>query len=258
MIDDHQPIVKPDRLPPIRILDILVLTTTMAFVFMIQEQFERAQGAPILPAALKYGAKLVYATHSGIALAAIYWLILQKRITGKFFQQPGHWILASNAISQTTMLIVWFLFSAEGDDLSDQGFPSVLFCSFFLAELLSSAILILATFKIRGIWRWVTGLLSVASLATALTFLATAFFFRTTGPSSIAISISSFFGAVATIAGALNVFFVLFAINTDRKTRTSRDWLHWISLIVFFSQSIAQPIFSYLYTHYANLNLQAN
>jgi hypothetical protein len=141
------------------------------------------------------------------------------------------------------------------DSSADQINLSLLFGSLFIVELLACAFLIVASFKISGIWRWVAGMMAVTYLATALTYFATAILLRPAYDlNSLMSVVSAFFSVAVLILGVLNIILVIAAMIIDRRNRISRDWLHWIALIVFFFHSVAQPIIDQLFTYYANLN----
>ena len=132
---------KPTRLPPIRILDFLVLTTAMAFVFMLQEKMNRQNGLPETNMVFDFVFRLAYAIPAGFSIAAIYWLIVQRRITGRFFHQPGHWFLAGFAVLQVGMVAVSLLYFSSGDAVLDDGVSLLLGC---LAAIQVAAVVFLS------------------------------------------------------------------------------------------------------------------
>ena len=98
---------RPNRLPPFRILDLMVLTSAMAFVFMVQDKMMASQPETFQSTAWLI-IRMVNAIPGGIAIASIFWIANQQWVTGRFFLHPGHWILGGYA--WTTMLSFGVLF----------------------------------------------------------------------------------------------------------------------------------------------------
>ena len=92
---------------PLRIIDLMIITASMAVVFMMYEatpdQFDHSSW-------LFYPLQFFTATCYGIFLAALVWLPLQRVHTRRLFHHPGHWIIGSGLISTLGVIGFWAIY----------------------------------------------------------------------------------------------------------------------------------------------------
>ena len=234
----NQLVDRPDRLPPIRILDLMALTAAMAFVFMIQSQWMDVE-----PQAFNTTAWLVLsmvaAVPAGIAFASIFWIANQKRITGRFLIQPGHWILASYALD-TTFTFAFWLFLFRNSELNSPGLLTPFFASLGLTYFAAGGLMIFGLFFTPIRWWGV-----IASLATSYGISGMSFMVNLTminaapAPAMHWIAILEY-GKFA--ANTICILFLIIAMVVDIRKKTSRDWLHWAGTLVLFLAFGVQPI----------------
>lgn len=234
----------PKRLPPVRIWDLMVLTTSMAVVYLLQGWLSDFQ--PELNSDAWNIMRLISSVPSGIALASVYWIVNQKCLTGKFFLQPGHWVLASQAVLMLQTIVAVLLLASSAEDIFQAGaWVRATLISFGLIHLLASLILVggLRFGSIR--WRLVLGATALIYASESLIYLSQAAPFQFAFTTVVAFV--SPFEFVASICGIL---FLVVAVMIDIRTRTRRDWLHWAGVAVLIFESVITPIVQWIFIRY--------
>jgi len=219
----------------------------MAFVFMLQDRMNRQTSETFVIFGFVF--RLVYAIPAGFSFAAIYWLINQKRVTGRFFLQPGHWFLAGFAIQQVGMLAVWFPFVSSGDAVLGNGVSVVWGC---MAAIQIAAVVILFFGVVRnhGTWRWLLGIVATVYLVTSLNLVANILMFQmTTGVRSSWINSMLFFHGLQilmAIGYVIGIIILTIAMLRDYTGKTSRDWLHWVGALMVTFHFIIMPMLTWI------------
>ncbi len=239
-------IERPKRLPPISILDLLVVTTALAFAFMIMGRLNKiAAQSPLSPYAdLAFWDvwRMMSSVLPGITFAGIYWIVKQKQTTGKFLWQPGHWILAAYAVLQvvqfTTGLVMNYIFGGSSFP-GDSGWLTLFFLLQLLANLTAVVILLVAPFRCPVQWRWV---LATAALTLFIDGLLYANNLQIIPPSAF-FRVTIMYGIYA--VGIPCILLLIVAAIIDVMQKTQRDWLHWIGVLVLFLAFIDHPMVRY-------------
>ena len=88
-------LLKP-QLPPIGIVDLMVLTAAMSLSFALRNQF-RSLGWHFQTDAIWFTTfeHICSSLYCGLPIAAAYRFYVQKKLTGRFLLEPGHWVLWS-------------------------------------------------------------------------------------------------------------------------------------------------------------------
>jgi hypothetical protein len=146
---------------------------------------------------------------------------------------------------------VFGLLSDRGD--ADFENPFVLFVTLTAIQLGAFVFLVFAAFHQSGIWRWALGMVAATFLATGLSYVLTLFMFSSTfgfGPSMMFL-----IGAnqiVLSVAYILAVILLIVAATSDRRKSVSRDWLHWVGVLVVLIHLIVLPIMLSIMSYLVN------
>lgn len=233
-----------------QIIDLMILTAAIAFVFMIHQSLKQPFGGGHW---LQYVYQFVLAGTSGIFLAAFLWLPLQLARTGRLFLHPGHWILGSGAIVTLGLFGFWIVnLLAENNEPNLQWFAYNNFVSTGL-QLISMGFLITACFACPMRWRVPIALLALSCLATGLLNSVHAIMMLDTGFNWI-FKIPMFISFGNHIISVCTVIAICIAVVMDLQGRTQRDWLHWMGLVAMLIQLTLLPVVLYLLIRFAPMN----
>jgi hypothetical protein len=239
---------KPERLPPFGVLDLLILVSCLGLVFAFQEQAASfGWFGPNENRLIQLITRLVLAIQFGIPLAAIYWLVKQKRITGKFFWQPGHWMLFAICIL-VVLLMTALPISRELEDQSLGAGPGIL-TVLMLGNIVTAITFLVATYFVQLRWRGVfltyfaTELLSSCSL---LIFLLAV----NNNMNSNWMSWMEPIEGISNVAQLACFTCLLIAVCMDLVQRKQRGWLHWAGILVMFNLVVVNSVLNWVYARF--------
>ena len=244
---------KQSRIRRFGIVDMLVLTATFALGIQLQTRLGYDFVLASIPTDFRSGlllvAGLICLGGISLSLASIYWLIEQKRTTGKFFREPGHWILASAACVPLLMVAIFLLFPASekatGNEFSSTHFLDEGLFTFLSIRpcliVLTSIFLCAGLPQSRKHWQFVLLCLICSALVTALTFhgVPNQLTSLTLNPWE-SDSPEAFFN-LTTAFRCLAALALIFAVMIDRYRGISRDWLHWAGVLLIFCFVVLSP-----------------
>ena len=235
---------KPDRIPPIRILDMFVLMTGVALAFFFTQQMQRlyAEGNRAV-GSTKTWALIIQGFYSipfGVSIASLYWFVNQKRIVGKFFCEPGHWLLAQSTLYLVILNGVQLVALWAGASTSIF-FKVYCVCS-VICSLATVIFLMVGSSKVEGSWQWLFILQIFGAGGSAVVFITIAM------EINVLIPISEVAGAIFYAACLL---LLAVAVVSDLRHSRSRDWLHWIAVGMEVINILVTPILFYLLQYFS-------
>ena len=232
------------RIRPFGIIDLIVVTTAMAVLFKLHglHMSSRSSDSGPMWMLLVFG----YAMSSGLALSALYWLPMQFSGTGKFFRQPGHWILGCFSIFSIggVAFLVCFIIHGPSLDITDALLPAVGLLVWSVSYLCGAILATVAAFKVRGGWRVSMMFLIAFSISVMVAYAM--------GAIAIFFSLSSMFYYLSWFQGGQQVVGFLVAITTgvavciDLVKKSRRDWLHWIGVVVVVVDLALVPLLQFV------------
>jgi len=245
-------LTQPNR--PLRIIDLMILTAAIAFMFMLFESRFAQQSNQWLHQVFKFASAII----NGSFLASIIWLIMQRVRSGRFFHHPGHWILGAKLIPILGGLLFWIVLlqvlKETNDDLSNLALHWVAISHLFTAGLHLLALGVFVTACVSSEWGW---RIPMALLATdCLTNVAMGVLW---GVSTLQSFGGSWTYQLANNAQAGNrivavcaaIALGIMAIKELRK-KVPRDWLHWLGLIATLALLTVLPLIEFLYVRMLN------
>lgn len=237
-------------LPPLSIIDLMVLTAAMAIAFAFQESLfgnARMQSESVWFNTIQ---RIQYALIYALPLAAVYRFVLHKRAVGKFLLQPGHWVLLSILISVVAYMAPVLIRNSisgatetEGFEAEDWGLMVVALGSFMSAAVLfRGAVLYRWAWKamllLMGVWLLVVGLQTVA-----FTFLSSAVM----GKWMWVFAILGWIDTVMKVLICIALFPVLW---TDFRSAKRRDLWHWSGVLLLFVLNVVGPVLNYIFMRF--------
>ena len=241
------------RIRPFGIIDLIVVTTAMAVLFKLHglHMSSRSSDSGPMWMLLVFG----YAMSSGLALSALYWLPMQFSGTGKFFRQPGHWILGCFSIFSIGGVVNWVCFIIHGPSIvhGDALLPAVGLLVVSISYLCEGILATVAAFKVRGGWRVsmmfliafsISGMVAYATIAIGILF-----------------SLNSMFDYVAMFQGGQQVvgFFAAITIGVavciGLVKKSQWDWLHWIGVVVAVVDLVLVPLLRFVSIYFMSKTL---
>lgn len=237
---------------PFGIIDMMIVTGTIAFVFMIYESsgFNRFEDHWIYLAM-----RFSYAFTTGTFLAALIWIPRQCARTGKFFHHPGHWILGAQTIGSLGIFTFWILrlfFVEDVSSIQDQDLKWYAVITFATAvfHLTATAVLVAAIFSSKRRWQIVMGLLAMTSLGTAI--LNTSYGVSILGMMDVIdpswTSWSAFLQAGLRVFKVAPAVAIAVAVTMDLFSKPKRDWMHWIGLATTFAALTLLPLLQFVFS----------
>ena len=230
-----------------QIIDLMIMTAAMAFALMtiqpFQSYYSELHWLYSLP---MYFQMFVI----GIHLAGIIWLSRQRVESGRLFIHPGHWILGGGAINSIGMVVHSFITAhifIDNNFFDDESRAWLKLCYFTMAGLCGLSVIVLtsACFYNSARWRFAMILLSLSLFCSALANL-----MRGVIEGRNIFDMFSFYRNVAffseyggQICMLLTAIAVCIAVVLDRRSRTNRDWLHWIGLTAVLIQATLVPMY---------------
>ena len=230
---------------PLGIIDLMILTAAIAFMFMIFESKLAYQGEQWIYQVFKFASAGV----NGTFLASIVWLLWQRARTGRFFHHPGHWILGAELIGVAGVIgfwvVIWSVYrNKEAIDHFLHGIGYFVSAGLYLFAL---GIFVTAVSSTERRWRIPMVLLAANCLTKALTSVFWGFLImdRLEGMWSFDFGEKLQVGSrIVAVCAAIAICTV--AINDLRK-KVPRDWLHWVGLIATFALLTVLPFLGYLF-----------
>ena len=238
------------RIRPFGIIDLIVVTTAMAVLFKLHglHMSSRSSDSGPMWMLLVFGYAMS-SVWSGLALSALYWLPMQFSGTGKFFRQPGHWILGCFSIFSIGRVVfrVWFI-HGPSLDITDALLPAVGLLVWSVSYLCGAILATVAAFKVRGGWR--------VSMMFLIAFSISGMVAYAMGAIAIFFSLSSMFYYLSWFQGGQQVVGFLVAITTgvavciDLVKKSRRDWLHWIGVVVVVVDLALIPLLQFVSVYF--------
>ena len=242
---------QPDNMRRLSIIDLILITTAVAFVFMLHGTVEsNTDFSP--PDWLWYPLLFVIAMKLGLVLPAIYWIPALYARTGKFFRHPGHWILGAQfviAIWSVGSYIAYLLGQRFiADDVPNfYAISNLTGTGFHLAAMIFSIVAAILLKEIR--WK-----ISMILLAGSFAVEGFALAYQ-------AISMNDSFGITLHewqwvidifmyIAMAIASIGIIVAVFLDWTSKVSRDWLHWLGLISKLASLTVIPLLHFILVRY--------
>ena len=241
------------RIRPFGIIDLIVVTTAMAVLFKLHglHMSSRSSDSGPMWMLLVFG----YAMSSGLALSALYWLPMQFSGTGKFFRQPGHWILGCFSIFSIggVVFLVCFIIHGPSLDITDALLPAVGLLVWSVSYLCGAILATVAAFKVRGGWRVAMMFLIAFSISGMVAYAM--------GAIGILFSLNSMFDYVAMFQGGQQVvgFFAAITIGVavciGLVKKSQWDWLHWIGVVVAVVDLVLVPLLRFVSIYFMSKTL---
>ncbi|WP_148618813.1 hypothetical protein [Mariniblastus fucicola] len=229
------------------------MTAAMAGAFAFQEQLtnmNRGIDSDVLWFELLQ--RFVYSTQIGVPFAALYRFAIQKRTTGRYLLQPGHWVLVSVLISVVGYLIPMALFltlfgqsSLDGDG----GFDHWVLLFLSISSLVSAIVLVFGAIRYRRMWRAVLLLLAIHSLVNAVLMVT----YMTWNEWTIYTGYTSFVSWFAILdwieigINGLLALALIALVASEIFGRVRRDLWHWLGILAIFIAAVASPAISFIY-----------
>lgn len=240
--------IAPDRLPAFGVLDLLILVSCLGLVFAFQEQAASfGWFDPNENKLIQLIARLVLAIQFGIPLAAIYWLVKQKRITGKFFWQPGHWMLFASSIFVVLMMAAVPIFKFLEDQSSGAGYGMLTFL--MLSNIATAIIFLVATYFVPLRWRGVFLTYFTTELLSSCTLL----IFLSAVKNNMNSNWMSWMEPIEGISNFAQLacfICLLLALCIDLVQRKQRDWLHWAGILVMVNLVVVNSVLNWVYARF--------
>lgn len=229
------------------IIDLMAITTAVAFVFMLHEAAQFNQHSAV-PTWLSYTFLFMGAATLGLVLPAIYWIPVHYARTGKIFSQPGHWILGAQLVS-AIWSIGFYVAAIRREKLVSEDIPIHFYATANLFgtgfQLVSMFILIIAAITLKEV-RWKTASIL---LAVSVAFYGFKLAFQASNMLGWG---GSYFYNWQVIEGIHQTTMVTAAIGiivavlVDWKNKVSRDWLHRLALISMLITLTIFPLLQFL------------
>ena len=246
-----------DNMRRLGIIDLMLVTTAVAFVFMLHGAV-KSDTDFLPPDWLLYPFLFAGAMTLGLVLPAIYWIPVLYARTGKIFSHPGHWILGAQ-LFVATWAIGFYVVYAVGQSFSFDDarifYPisNLIGGGFYSASMILS---IIAAIMLKEI-RW-----KVASILVAGSFAAEGFglaFQGITMLDSLGFSLYQWYWIIDIfkyIAMAIASLGIIVAVLVDWTSDVSRDWLHRVGLISKLASLTVMPLLQFLVVRYITMQHQ--
>ena len=228
---------------PLGISHLLILTATIAMMSAWQEWshrlFDTAANMPALPYAKMF--RFASAISTGGLIAALIWLVLEYRRTGKLLRHPGHWMLFLKSCSALAHLVrnslLFFFFQIDEMASSDRSYVIYLGLGFIqVAGLIIGWIcsIIAARKEYTATWVWVFGLMLFVTILELLTpFAVFAFRWQVVYWSTSLIQV-------------MILLAIAFAAIRDVRLGVKRDWMHWYAIGMAVLAFVISPLLQLL------------
>jgi hypothetical protein len=158
---------KLSSLPRIAIIDLMVLTTAMALVFALREKMN-AIGWSFPTDVIWFNTleHISFCAIYGFPLAAVYRFVVQKKYTGRFLLEPGHWLLFSTLLLVFASVIPAL---ALGDLGSFSGGNNIAWfvVPYMLSSLVASWVLFRGSIVVGKWWKSIFVLMATKELIEA-------------------------------------------------------------------------------------------
>jgi hypothetical protein len=226
--------VKSSNLPPLRIHHILVATAVTA-VYLSFAQALKQNDIGGFSSFVASGTGLMYAISTPLAVTAVGFGLYWKLRGIRFFHQPGHWLLVTQAFE------VWIILLAALALINRSAAEGILLgrfvgLFFFVLDLAVIAIDLWAAWRVADTSWW--RLMFVFKALMILDMFAIQFVLRT----------SPHLYAYANLATDMLVFALLVsAACADRLSRRQRDWPHWFGVftsVAVYAVAILPQLFA--------------
>ena len=235
------------------IIDLMIVTTAMAFIFMLQDLAKPDAEIP-LPLWFYYPYLFAHAVMWGLVLPTIYWIPVLYARTGKMFCHPGHWMLGAQFVVLVCSLAcfaAYMLTQKNNPEFNPTYYASINFvhASFLQVAMIVS---IFAAIKLTGV-RWkIAMLLFALSYATKGLVAACQAISMLDGPDFFTSGVTALNNVVLVIAS----IGILVAALIDWKSKVSRDWLHRVGLTAAILVLAVIPLLSFFYIRLVMLQSQ--
>ena len=232
-----------------RIIDLMLVTVTTALVFSAAES-TYFQFDPDDHWILNLRS-FAYLVATSICLASLIWIPLQRAQSGRFFLQPGHWILAALTCSMgmLQMIQIWNVYEfGQTFKIEWERWNAILMLFGAVCYLLALGILLVAMrYCKQRRWKVVMAFMASACLLPAIL---NGFFGVYTlmgyGMSRTFSWMNPYHWVTQIITMGTGVTFCV-AAAIDLANKIKRDWLHWIGLLVAFIFLVILPLVHNLY-----------
>ncbi len=236
------------RIRPFGIIDLIVVTTAMALQFKLYGLY--MANSNINSVSMWMPLVFIYAMSPGLALSALYWLPMQFSCAGKFFRQPGYWILGCFsivAVGGVARSICFLNFDPSLDPAINYVLYAILFLS-IVANVCGAILLVVSAFRVQGRWR------------VAMIFLIAYFLVGSIRLAMLAFTYAGMFWFIEHLPWSETVEFVVGAIAAvalvvasclDLVKRAPRDWLHWIGVVVAVVDLALVPLLEFASAYFA-------
>jgi len=250
---DLEPMESPgSQMPPIGIVDLMVLTAAMAFVFAIRDRMTQL-GWIFHTDVLWFRAieHVTFCLMMGLPLASFFRFVVQKRIVGRYLVEPGHWLLFAMGLktcAQTFPILAMAMlgFSTSHIDSSN---ALLYFLPNAIVSLLSAWVLFRGSRIVGKWWKSILLLMVLIELVEAIQMLLILLLVQSFSTWRISSWISYVTWGDYVLKFGLCVCLFLLVIKELRKG-PDRDFWHWIGALIPFVGCLIYPILSYVYSNY--------
>jgi hypothetical protein len=220
---------RPPRLGIVHLLAWTATTAVLLKFFVAMEMVQAARGPMSMPPVLRVLQSVLQfiaftAQGAGLVGASILLVAKIRRAAGRM--QPGHWLVAAEAVASLMFLVVWaslaVVEAARDAEYSPLPWPVVIFGLILLARAGIYSCGVLTSERVRR-WRVSLATLAVVSTVHGLLYAAGGFL-----PSLLSLPSYPLLSSAAGI-----VLFV--TVLLDLRKGPSRDWLHWVGVAMIFT-----------------------
>ena len=236
MVKNLSDVVANNRIPRFRVVDLLVITATIAVGFAVQQTRANLGLSNLMRTEIQWfnlASQSLLAAATGLPLAAIYFMRIEQRYCKLDLIEPGHWIILSllpgslNAVSSVTVV--------------PANMQLYLLHAFVTA--VSAGILVFAAKMNSGIWRSTFLLIALVNFLDSC-FLICCFLDNT----QLIVLYFRFATWVETFLNLAIFGSLLILTFIELKKKIERSLWHWIGVLIEFLLVTALPVLNFLYS----------
>ena len=233
--------------PRIGIVDLMVLTASMSLVFALREKMNQV-GWNFQTDVLwfKIVEHICFCLLFGLPIAAIYRFIIQKKHVGRFFLEPGHWLLFSTFLMVIASSVSVFLWDQEGDLNNDNA--GWYFLPHSASSLIASCLLFRGMAVVGKWWKTFLALIAVTELVGAINYLA--FYWMISLDSWMGDPLTDTLGWIDTALQPVIFVSLTLLVLKELRKGPARDLWHWAGVLVSYVSCLFYPIIYWIYMNY--------
>jgi hypothetical protein len=238
------------------IVELIVLVSAIAFAFRLGEMFRGlGWGYQIGPVWFQVTQRTTFALSIGLPVTAIYRFILNKRISGRFLLQPGHWALFASQLVCLGYIVPVVLLIALSQSSSlaegERGYDLYLI-SGTIAYFVAALVMLRGCFFCSRWWKAIFVLVAF-DLLTGAVCEVRIYQIQHLGTGPTWLSESSLFNAMLDFNKVLNCILVVALLIVDLKEVKAglrRGLYHWVGVAAIVLRTPTQLLVNYLFARF--------